>query len=722
MYLLRATGEHAGYTGEMGGHQWVNGVALITRMSDYDYLTRLAKFEDITPDELFYEWGKVEKVLVIRYGGVGDLLMMTPLLEGLREFFKDAEITVACKADYFDIFDRNPSVDGIMPRPATDLPHLIHEFDQVIDLTQSIENCPESEYMNSYKWICERYGLQDLVVDYTPRYYLKDHEIAWGKNFRKSLGMEPGQKLITIHPEASSPVRSLPSQKAVTLAKMLAEAGHHVVILAQGSSYEAQTLYKCKKCGVEKFLCVSDIVEHVTMKCVCGAKNNVKWKPIHERVKYTSGRLSLRECIALMDAADYHVGIDSGFMHAAGALKMPQFAIFSSFDGQLRTSEMKNCTVYQHPYPCGPCGIHIPSQCARGRGKIATPPCMASLDVEDIFKNIEEDMKVRFEEENTDWRGVGDVPEIDMFRRECPVCGYWQGLNDGYKPIARKAGYSYYRCPECECIYTNRETDGGDLEGYQHDAYYDVYKTEGLQKENYHVGERFDDLAKNSFGLPVIEDAEDRPLHVIDFGCSVGTTLKALQDKGWEVWGIDCSKHATQEAKKILGEDRVHVADFAKINVRRDRIGVIDEMIHTRINKLPALKDTKGNIIRKARSASSTVSIARNAFDLVVMSHTLEHISNPKRAFDIAFHCLRPGGLFVSYTPDADQIMFAPTESQHLVTYEAGEHCCIPGEKTYGILAAHAGFEMVKFEQIETATSHVAWFRKPLDWEYTDEG
>lgn len=55
-------------------------------------------------------WGLPRRVLVVRRGAIGDVLMMTPALRGLRHRYPGAEIVVWTK--YPELFELNPSVNG----------------------------------------------------------------------------------------------------------------------------------------------------------------------------------------------------------------------------------------------------------------------------------------------------------------------------------------------------------------------------------------------------------------------------------------------------------------------------------------------------------------------------------------------------------------------------------------------------------------------------------
>ena len=93
----------------------------------------------------------------------------------------------------------------------------------------------------------------------------------------------------------------------------------------------------------------------------------------------------------------------------------------------------------------------------------------------------------------------------------------------------------------------------------------------------------------------------------LEIGCSIGTMLDILEEKGCETWGVEPSGSA----------------DSAK---------------------------SKGH--RVIRDVFEKADLPNNYFDLVVMNHTLEHMDNPSEVLDKIHNLLKPKGLLFIDVPN----------------------------------------------------------------------
>ena len=55
---------------------------------------------------------KIRKILLIKFGGIGDVLLFTPVLPNIRKYFPAAEITVLVEKKAKDIIEDNPYIDN----------------------------------------------------------------------------------------------------------------------------------------------------------------------------------------------------------------------------------------------------------------------------------------------------------------------------------------------------------------------------------------------------------------------------------------------------------------------------------------------------------------------------------------------------------------------------------------------------------------------------------
>ena len=102
---------------------------------------------------------------------------------------------------------------------------------------------------------------------------------------------------------------------------------------------------------------------------------------------------------------------------------------------------------------------------------------------------------------------------------------------------------------------------------------------------------------------------------VLDVGCGAGGNLKALQDQGWQVFGIEISDVAAAHARDLLQAD-----------------------IHTgTLESAPFLP---------------------KSFDMVLMSHSLEHLPSPADALRRVHLLLKDNGLLVVSVPNVNSLEY----------------------------------------------------------------
>ena len=100
---------------------------------------------------------------------------------------------------------------------------------------------------------------------------------------------------------------------------------------------------------------------------------------------------------------------------------------------------------------------------------------------------------------------------------------------------------------------------------------------------------------------------------ILDVGCGPGVNLESLQRFGWDVYGLDFSDVAIAEARRKFG-DRIYS-------------GTLDEV---------CLED--------------------ESFDVVMFSHSLEHMFSPAKALARARQLLKPQGMVIVTLPNAKSV------------------------------------------------------------------
>ena len=279
----------------------------------------------------------VRRILVCQLRQIGDVLLATPALELLHRHFPDAEVHVLTERKCTPMLQGNPAVHTVWAIDKKDLSSLAREvafywrvartgFDVVVDF-QQLPRCRWVVAMSrarvrlSYTpawynrwlfthWVRPRDGyaamakasvLEPLGVRWNgerPRLYLSDAERDAASGMLATLGLAPGQRLITVDPTHRRITRRWPADHYGRLLSLAA---------ARDPSLRFMPLFGP---GEE------DDVRAVVAACDCP-----------EKVLMPDRMLSLREMAACIDQAVLHVGNCSAPCHIAVAVGTPTFVV-----------------------------------------------------------------------------------------------------------------------------------------------------------------------------------------------------------------------------------------------------------------------------------------------------------------------------------------------------------------------------------------------------------
>jgi SAM-dependent methyltransferase len=103
--------------------------------------------------------------------------------------------------------------------------------------------------------------------------------------------------------------------------------------------------------------------------------------------------------------------------------------------------------------------------------------------------------------------------------------------------------------------------------------------------------------------------------NVLDVGCGTGGNLKALQDQGWKPHGIEISEVAAAHARELV-TGHIHAGTL------------------------------------------ESAPFASQSFDLILMSHSLEHLPSPVEALRLVHRFLKNDGLLVVSVPNIESLEF----------------------------------------------------------------
>lgn len=312
-------------------------------------------FGDQGEDVVFNAWDASKdwndkSVLLMRSGGLGDAIFMTPILREMRRRWPTISISIACRKERFAVFDGLGLVNGHCPTPVS--VELADTFDAVIAFEDVIEKERERHYVDC---LAAQMGLPlpdgDAArrLEYEVGFFEK--KIAGVKYARK-----PGVKRLGIQMSSGSLNRSYPKDQLGLVAQALIPKGWEVYLFG----LKGDAPQSAKFPGVRNL---------------------------------TLEGLTFRQSAAALATCDVLLAPDSSLLWVAAALNLPAVALFAVISAKMRTAPYANITALEGRGKCAPCFHHY-------RGGVNFPkgqPCekegrcvvLAGISVERIVAAIE---------------------------------------------------------------------------------------------------------------------------------------------------------------------------------------------------------------------------------------------------------------------------------------------------------------------------------------------
>ena len=310
----------------------------------------------------------IDKILIIRADGIGDLLNSTPAIALLRQNYPSAEITVLARPLNAPVLIGNPDVDRVLvfdrhgehrqlseqlqfyrdlrrekfnlvvAMQTATWPHLAaflsgatnrlgryqKRFKSTLTHTwrgryRKGETHEVDRNLDLVRLICKGEGTRQLVFNLLP------NEIAYAETHLSSWGVGDDTFLIGIHPGGSSFDKRWPEEQYAELADRLVQHYNATILLLRGPD-EADLTH--------------NIQEAMQSNAIVHAPKTI------------------RELGAMLSCCDLFVCNDSGPMHLAAALDVPTTAIFGPTDHVAWRPMSENASVVRRDMPCWPCSAH----------------------------------------------------------------------------------------------------------------------------------------------------------------------------------------------------------------------------------------------------------------------------------------------------------------------------------------------------------------------------
>lgn len=338
---------------------------------------------------------KVRKnILVIKLRYIGDVLLTTPVFETLRSNYPEARIVALVNKGTESMITDNPAVDDVLvlERHSNRIIDLLGQlrlisklrachFDYALELTNSDRGTVLSFLSGAtrrlgfmprtrVKRINRRLLLTDLVrtdgtqhiVDYhltmarhlqctvdnrNLHLYWKEEEEATLRKILKKQDLFLDERFVVMHPFSQARFKSWNVDSYAAVCDYL---------------YDTWGIKTVLVCGNDKN--ELDFLGKIMAQCKC--------PPIH-----LGSKITLKQLAALVSHAVLFIGIDSGPMHIATAVKTPVIAVFGP-SRKFRWGPWGDHVVIQKSWQCVPCG----KKGCNGKG---VSKCLEQLTLEEVM-------------------------------------------------------------------------------------------------------------------------------------------------------------------------------------------------------------------------------------------------------------------------------------------------------------------------------------------------
>jgi ADP-heptose:LPS heptosyltransferase len=280
-------------------------------------------------------------IIVIRSGGAGDILFLTPGLRALRERHPHAHICVSCVPHHQWILAQSGLIDSHVDSPIKirDLAR----YDWIVAMENTIEKCNDRHAVEIFAEQMH-VELNDKSTVYRP--------VTNPMEFEKDLPKT--KKRIAIQLVASSRVRTYP--RVWELKNALLAAGWEVVI--------------------------------------CAAPGHLTFRgPIPNLINLGSLNWPWQKATDFLTTCDFAIGPDSSMIHFAGAMGIPGIGLYGSFLAKHRLIEGGSIEAIQATRECphAPCFYHnglgqLPADGPCNSAKVCTT--LASISPEEILAKM----------------------------------------------------------------------------------------------------------------------------------------------------------------------------------------------------------------------------------------------------------------------------------------------------------------------------------------------
>lgn len=301
----------------------------------------------------------MKKILVIRYGGVGDVITTLPVLKSLKK--SGYTVVFASNSRYKTLLEKYTEIDGFI---SVDSPFFIplfsgeksdnifsflSQFDFIISYTDEEE---------LFSWTLKKLFKGKIIFHSVKPEEIKEHIIEYV--LKPIYGIAScictipeikikysSKEFFVIHPGSGSPYKNWSREKFLYTYKETSKGLKGLIILGYAEKDQRDFWYK-----------------------------NIPSSDIAELEK-------IEQVVYYAERSYFYLGNDSGISHLFSAAGVPSFVIFGPTSPHIWSPRGKNVKIIYKNVQCSPCTIEKRKQCKE-------QICLDSIDITSVIDAIKE--------------------------------------------------------------------------------------------------------------------------------------------------------------------------------------------------------------------------------------------------------------------------------------------------------------------------------------------
>ena len=296
---------------------------------------------------------KIEKVMVIRPGGIGDAVLLLPALKILKEVIPAIHIHILCEPRNAGVFAHSPFISGIFNyNRLGDLKKMRKvEYDCIFDTEQShFLTSALVALLKAHKKIGFATEARERAYDVSVEYFQNEYEAE--SFFRLfAAGIENWPQKFRLQPPYFFPT----DQERAKVSALLADIKRKIVCMFPGASVKERLW------PIDRWSKVADeLWEYGYKPIIIGGRTEIDIsQEIQDAAKAPilnlCGRLSLSETAALFARSRLLISTDSGILHIGAICNISTVSLFGPGIADKWGPGGERHRIINKRLPCSPC-------------------------------------------------------------------------------------------------------------------------------------------------------------------------------------------------------------------------------------------------------------------------------------------------------------------------------------------------------------------------------